>query len=779
MKKILGRITTRLNERIKKDWYHYFKMALIYAMIFQTSFICDLLWFNRTYTMLAYVFICSFVIQFFGARLHKYVRMLIEIIATIIIGMIFSKMWSLYSSPSFEDQVILTFINSWQFYGIGISLLILAQFVLRITETRLKASIFFTIGLFLLLIVDSFSPIVLWKHVITSIILFLFWHMSWHYDRIRQSNANEFEVIYENPISAITPFSIVISIALVVALVLPYGPPLLEDPYALWKKSRGEEVPAFLGEKGFKSTAVVNPNRLSGYARSSSVLGGGFEFNYDTVMEINTNRKSYWRGETVDYYDGIGWKNANPDYSSVEVIPANRIETERHLATTQTIEASVNVLREKGYPVLFHASELSQINIVNSINSNFDNAFYFDNSDQSNIIEFGGEPRDIFNEQNPLPGVYRNLKDNTIYFEKEFYTEGYPYFYRITSEVLQLDVEKLQQASAKLPDPALQELYTNLPETVPQEVKDLALLITEPAQSDYDKARLLEEYLKQNYAYSNRPNEARSSGEQDDFVYKFLFELYEGYCDYFSTSMAVMAKSLGMPTRWVKGFASGINTSEQYLQQITMYIDDAEKVRNELSGGLYKVRNADAHSWLEIYFEGYGWIAFEPTPGFYYPYDYVSEESAALEAKTPFTTNEEAEPTVSGTKKSYNYFWLIIFATILIVVTALFFAWNKRGLIKQLVVGWRTKNYSNNERIIIQFNQFMNYCARKGLKRHQSQTVYEAISSWTHGSKHWKNQLNELYTLFEKAKYSAVQLDNAQVERVKEMIKQLKKQWKL
>lgn len=770
-----------MTERIKKEWYQYFKMALIYAMIFQVSFVFDFLWFDRTFTMLAYVFIFSFIVQFLTAPLHKYLKLVIDICVTIVIGMKFSNMWSTFDGSSFLDQAILTFLGSWQFSLIGISLLILAKFVLQVTQTRLHVSIFFTLGLFILLIVDSFSPIVLWKHVVACIILFLFWHMIWHYERIRQANESEFEVIFENPLSIFTPFSIVISFAIVVALILPYGPPWLEDPYALWKKSRGEEVPAFLGEKGFKTTTVVNPNRLSGYSRSSEVLGGGFDFNYETVMQIDTNKKSYWRGETINFYDGIGWKNTNPDYTAVELVPSNQIAiTERPLATTQIIQARVKVLRERGYPVLFHANELIGIDQVDyKIHDYVD----FDKSDESNFYMQGddGEQFVIFNEQYPLPGVFRSLRDNTVFYQNIEYPDGYPVSYRFTSEVLQLDVEKLQQASATIPDPILHELYTALPDTLPQEVKDLALLITEPANSDYEKARLLEEYLKLNYAYDNRPNEDKLSGEQDDFVYKFLFELYEGYCDYFSTSMAVMAKSLGMPARWVKGFAPGVNTSEQYLQQLPMFAEEAESMRNELSGGLYQVRNADAHSWLEIYFDGFGWISFEPTPGFTYPYEYVSEESAALEIKQQAPVTDEAEPLEVEKKNSYNYVGLTLIVLSLLLVAAVIFVWNKVGIgeLKQKIIRWRYKHYTNNERVVAQFNQFMNYSSRKGLKRHQGQTAYEAISSWTHGSKHWKNQLAQLYQLFEKAKYSAVQLDNEQVEQVSEIIKGLKKQWKL
>jgi hypothetical protein len=74
----------------------------------------------------------------------------------------------------------------------------------------------------------------------------------------------------------------------------------------------------------------------------------------------------------------------------------------------------------------------------------------------------------------------------------------------------------------------------------------------------------------------------------------FVFELKAGYCDYYATSMVVMARAVGLPSRLVVGYAEG-----RY---------DPEQER-------YVVSEAEAHSWVEVYFPGVGWVEFEPTAG--------------------------------------------------------------------------------------------------------------------------------------------------------------------
>jgi hypothetical protein len=131
----------------------------------------------------------------------------------------------------------------------------------------------------------------------------------------------------------------------------------------------------------------------------------------------------------------------------------------------------------------------------------------------------------------------------------------------------------------------------------------------------YDRARAIELYLRQ-FPYTLDVPYAPPGRDIADF---FLFDLQEGYCDYYATSMVALARAAGLPARLVVGYASG-----SY---------DAETSR-------YVVTEADAHAWVEIYFPTYGWIEFEPTAGLEV-LDRASEEDTAR-----LSDDEDIEPLV-------------------------------------------------------------------------------------------------------------------------------------
>lgn len=135
----------------------------------------------------------------------------------------------------------------------------------------------------------------------------------------------------------------------------------------------------------------------------------------------------------------------------------------------------------------------------------------------------------------------------------------------------------------------IRKTYTQLPEDLPGRVKELAIKITADKGSDYDKLKAIENYLLQ-YTYSQTPGKVP---EGHDFVDYFLFVNKKGYCTSYATAMAVLARCIGIPTRYVEGFL----------------VDYSDK-----TDGGFLVRNSDAHAWVEAYFEGVGWIPFEPTP---------------------------------------------------------------------------------------------------------------------------------------------------------------------
>jgi transglutaminase-like putative cysteine protease len=131
--------------------------------------------------------------------------------------------------------------------------------------------------------------------------------------------------------------------------------------------------------------------------------------------------------------------------------------------------------------------------------------------------------------------------------------------------------------------------YLQLPAGLDRRIPELAREITKNAQTPFDKALRIESYLRTRYAYTL--NLTGKPGQ--DPLAHFLFETRAGHCEYFASAMAVMVRTLGIPSREVNGFLPG-----QY---------------NDL-GGDYIVRASDAHSWVEVYFPGNGWQVFDPTP---------------------------------------------------------------------------------------------------------------------------------------------------------------------
>ena len=154
--------------------------------------------------------------------------------------------------------------------------------------------------------------------------------------------------------------------------------------------------------------------------------------------------------------------------------------------------------------------------------------------------------------------------------------------------------------------------FLQLPDTLPERVKLLAEEITASSESVYDKARAIETYFGRN-GFRYETEDVPVPVEGQDYVDQFLFETKFGYCDNFSTSMVVMLRSVGIPARWVKGFASG------------------EEIARENQIRTYEVTNNDAHSWVEAYIDGVGWMPFEPTIGFTNPVqiNYDLEKTAA------------------------------------------------------------------------------------------------------------------------------------------------------
>ncbi len=133
------------------------------------------------------------------------------------------------------------------------------------------------------------------------------------------------------------------------------------------------------------------------------------------------------------------------------------------------------------------------------------------------------------------------------------------------------------------------ERYLNVPPAIEEPVSELARSWAGSASDDVEMARIVEERLRTEYRYDL---DSPSGGAPQPLLH-FLFESRSGHCEFYSTAMAMLLRTLGVPTRNVTGFIGG--TYNRF-------------------GDFYAVRQGDAHSWVEVYLKGRGWSRFDPTP---------------------------------------------------------------------------------------------------------------------------------------------------------------------
>ncbi|WP_285731119.1 transglutaminaseTgpA domain-containing protein [Nocardiopsis sp. ATB16-24] len=132
--------------------------------------------------------------------------------------------------------------------------------------------------------------------------------------------------------------------------------------------------------------------------------------------------------------------------------------------------------------------------------------------------------------------------------------------------------------------------HRDLPRDLDPRVRELTEALTEQARTPYERAMALQEYFTGgSFTYDLAPPAV--PGDADPLVH-FLLEDRIGYCEQFAGAMAVMARQAGIPARVAVGYTAG----------------------ERMGDGRWAVSVGDAHAWPELYFEGAGWVRFEPTP---------------------------------------------------------------------------------------------------------------------------------------------------------------------
>ncbi|SDC96394.1 protein of unknown function [Terribacillus halophilus] len=524
------------------------------------------------------------------------------------------------------------------------------------------------------------------------------------------------------------PLLVILAVSAAVGYAAPKLPPQWADPVPFIQtmtNSNNEDE----GEGGIQKV---------GYGEDDSQLGGPFMQDNTLAFWTSTEASGYWRVDSKDVYTGKGWERsretAPQSFQSGEPVG---IELYNEDVATEAREAIV-------YP---------------SQNQVLDRLVY-----PYGVQTFFSEP--VTAAVDADFGVVETF--NRAQYPDENYT--------IAFEEPQYNIEDLRNDSGMIDDNTHYR-YTQLPDNLPDRVRDLAEDITASADTRYDKAKAVEQYFNQN-GFQYRTQDIPVPESEQDYVDQFLFESKIGYCDNFSSSMVVLLRAADIPARWVKGFTEGqAATNPNFATPDGMTS--------------YMVTNANAHSWVEVYFPDTGWVPFEPTQGFTNPADFVSEEDT--ESETPETETEtppeQEEPEQApeqpeeqeeapvqenqpaAASSVHPLYWIIPSALLLLLLAIILYLTRYRWLTAYYVRKYRQEQ--SEETYGKAYHYLLRLLAHKGFKRHSSQTLreYAQLIDEEFGNKYMSELTAEYERILYRNEKSAPAWINA-VELWENLIKQ-------
>ena len=377
----------------------------------------------------------------------------------------------------------------------------------------------------------------------------------------------------------------------------------------------GAAVVLAVGILSLGPAAALDTERPWWDYKAWNLFGGGTPITFDwtheygpldwpregtTLLNIRSDRPHYWKVETLNTFDGLRWVRTpynNPD--PLTELPRN---FGYNLGATwnfheyndrwdEEIEVTVRSLTSELVVGAGTTYEVDDVRVEYSVDG---------------TTRLRGEPL----EEGDSYTVHAYAPDPSRRLMRRSTEDGFPSFYTRYTRIflpapgdsaidgtgLQGDVARTQalerRESVSTPlwgeldfeDGRAERLLTN---SAYARVYDLAHDWTAGADTPYDAVKAIETRLQEEFLYAERV--PTRSIPLDGF----LFEEKRGYCQQFSGAMALMLRMVGIPARVAAGFSPG------------SYNSDTKE---------FRVRDLDAHSWVEVYFTGIGWVPFDPTP---------------------------------------------------------------------------------------------------------------------------------------------------------------------
>lgn len=372
----------------------------------------------------------------------------------------------------------------------------------------------------------------------------------------------------------------------------------------------------WLKEKIIYRYNILNPSEIKvGYNAFSGNLGASLIIDNTPVLKVNSPYPIYLRGQTEYEYTGKGWRSDKKytddiSLSSLPQLPPG----ERGIINIEVLSPSKIIFLPR-----------------NTL-----------------TIDFPFKYQRIFPakiDMNEYEYEYFSYMASLRKGDKYSLLVHFPYD----------NPDYLQTLSSNQVDPCFFSL-----KNISKKVQELAISIVEGKTNNFDKAQALLSFLR--YGSLKNSLEIWTSDKEGDFIEDFLFKRKIGYCVHFSTAFVLMARSAGLPARWVKGYSYGIDEGNNN----------------------YLICNKHAHTWGEIYFDDYGWVPFDPTPGSLYAqpgrtniYDELIEAEgrwASPVKQDGIKANENEIPKTPAHKPLFTP-WLI--ARILLIGLILFYIWKR------------------------------------------------------------------------------------------------------
>jgi len=356
--------------------------------------------------------------------------------------------------------------------------------------------------------------------------------------------------------------------ALMTVLILPLSLllPTVGQPAAgvsLWNTVENGWVNLMHGQLSLNDPAsTLQIGQTTNFFGDQLTITGSVNLPAGQVLYYTSPQSHYLEGFTYNYFDGHTWK-------------------------ARTSGQGLSFPANKSLPLDMPGSSTQATTSITLVNPPGGTKSYI----------FGPDQPDSFS----IPTVIYSDGMTTAWTQQASLSAGEQY--QVTSSIPSATVQELSTIPLPLNVPSfwqqdanynlLNADYLQTPNDLTPDVLATAQQWTRGATNTYDAMNKLVAHFTNQAQFTYSVNNSTVPSNVD--AVSWLLKTRRGYCTYYATAMTVMARLLGIPARVVGGFSQG-------------HFDMHRKA--------WVVDGTDAHSWVQVYFPGQGWIDFDPTPGF-------------------------------------------------------------------------------------------------------------------------------------------------------------------